>query len=72
MLVADLIKELKKYPRNAMVLVNGYEVGYQDPHDIGIHKVYVDPSLDDCDYFGKYMKENPQTNDGILAVIIER
>lgn len=68
MTVSEIINHLQQFPPNMLVVVSGYEGGYDDPGMIHIVKLQL---LDyDSDYHGKYMDHNE--GESIKAVVIPR
>ena len=66
MKIKELIEQLQKYPDNLRVLVNGYEMGYDD-FEINtqyISKIYPEPAR----WAGDYKKDDA----GEYCVILSR
>ena len=54
MTVKELIEELKKYSPDKMVLVSGYEEGYDELKRVSEVKVKLDPSAENKHWKGEY------------------
>jgi hypothetical protein len=69
MLIKELIEELKKYPQDSRVVVQGYEEGYNDITAISQLKIALNVHKED--YYGahensKYVKTPAERADAVL------
>lgn len=72
MTIKQLITELQKHPENTLVLVDGYEDGYDNPKEL--KKIYVTGPkiMGKCWWNGKYSDDYNNSKDNKLAIIIPR
>lgn len=57
MKVADIIEKLQSFPPDMRVMVDGYESGFEDPHDLVLESVFDHRPGDErgvCEYEGRY------------------
>jgi len=80
MTVAELIEELKKMPQDSVVVVAGYEGGYDNP-EVQTGKIIKDDNWDGQQkiswYNGRHSKYyegdlEEQSNDPVLCVMVGR
>jgi|HubBroStandDraft_5_1064220.scaffolds.fasta_scaffold09748_5 hypothetical protein len=69
MTVAELIEKLRNYPPGMLVVVQGWEGGYDAVEDIGIVDIVYDPSES---YFGEYRRSEREDTSYIDAILLPR
>jgi hypothetical protein len=57
--VGELITLLQTHPRDARIVVSGYEDGYDDV--TVIREIFIKPCADPKWYYGRYEKAHPET-----------
>lgn len=70
MTVADLITKLSMFPPDMLVLVDGYESGYDNPCEPISRRVYKDPKY--RRFGGNYVEAKGCSAESIDAVVISR
>jgi len=66
--VKDLIEKLKTFPEDSLVLVQGYEGGYDDIIRLEEKRVIENPQHED--WYGKYDDEDFETKASVKSVWI--
>ena len=70
MTISELINELKLYPENTPVLVDGYENGYE--HVISVNAISVIQNKKAAWYNGEFDRAEHEHKDNVKAVILSR
>lgn len=75
MTVGELIDRLREFPPGVMVVVSGYEFGYDPVTPLSIHPIRLMPGYGETSYGGKFMEyegEEAKKGEPIEAVVIPR
>ena len=69
--IGELIEKLSEYPKDMLVIVTGYETGYDDIGDVEELNVELS-GVDEDDYLGKYDDLSHDEKTDLRAVVIPR